>query len=249
MPAPLNVLMYHSISDSGGPTSIPLETFRGQIETLAACKYQTISLGTFRDWQAGKTPVAARSVVITFDDGFADFADSAFQILKAHAYTATVFLPSGKIGGVEDWDGNASLGRRLMSWSQVIDLARSGIEFGGHSVTHKDLTKLSQNELEHEVRECRDQIAQKLGSTPLAFAPPYGRAEERERTEIRKVFGVSVGTTLNRADRDGDPYDVPRIEMHYFRDLHRWRDYLEGRAEWYLTTRRVMRNVRSLVTR
>jgi peptidoglycan/xylan/chitin deacetylase (PgdA/CDA1 family) len=240
--------MYHSISDTPGPTSIPLETFQGQIEALAACRYQTISLGTFKDWQTGKTHVSAQSVVITFDDGFADFADSAFQILKAHGYTATVFLPSGKMGGVEDWDGDASLGRRLMDWSQVTALAKQRIEFGGHSVNHRDLTKVSDAELEREVRQCRDEIGEKLGSNPVAFAPPYGRAGARERQAIQNAFSISVGTRLDRAGRDCDQYDVPRIEMHYFRDLKRWRAYLEGQADWYLTTRRLMRGVRGLVT-
>lgn len=248
MPVPINVLMYHSISHGSGPTSIPPETFQGQIELLAACKYQTISLLAFKDWRAGKKELPAKSVVITFDDAFADFADCAFRILKAHSCTATVFVPSGKIGGVEDWDGNASLGRRLMSWSQVADLARENIEFGGHSVTHRDLTKLSESELEREVRQCRDQIEQRLGYAPVAFAPPYGRAHERERREIQNAFGISVGTRLDRANQDCDLYDVPRIEMHYFRDLNRWRDYLEGRADWYLTARRFMRGVKSLVT-
>ncbi len=246
---PLNVLMYHSISRNPGPTSIPPDTFRGQIETLAACGYRTISLAALQDWRAGQTRVPARSVVITFDDGFADFADSAFQILKAQAYTATVFLPSGKIGGVEDWDGNASLRRPLMNWSQVAELAGESIEFGGHSVNHRDLTKLSASELDLEVRQCRDEIEQKAGCRPVAFAPPYGRAGRRERQEIQKTFSISVGTRLDRASQNSDLYDLPRIEMHYFRDLERWRKYLEGRAELFFTARRLIRGVRNLVTR
>jgi len=240
--------MYHSISRTSGPTSIPPETFLAQIEILAACEYRTISLAAFKDWQAGKTQVPPQSVVITFDDGFADFADCAFQILKAHAFTATVFLPSGKMGGVEDWDGKDSLRRPLMSWSQVVGLAGENIEFGGHSVTHRDLTKLSAGELEREVLQCRDHIEQKLGYPPVCFAPPYGRANARERREIQNAFGISVGTRLDRADESCDRYDVPRIEMHYFRDLKRWRDYLKGRADWYLTMRRLVRGVRGLLT-
>ena len=248
MTASMNILMYHSISSASGPTSIPRDTFRRQIEMLAVCGYESISLSAFNDWRTDKRAAKARSVVITFDDGFADFAESAFEILRAHSYTATVFLPSGKIGGIEDWDGNRSLGRRLMSWSQVLDLSKENIQFGGHSVTHADLTALSSNELEREVRQCRDQIGEKLGCLPVGFAPPYGRSHERERREIRNSFDVSVGTRLARAYPDCDPYDVPRIEMHYFRNVNRWREYLEGRADWYLNARRALRSVKNLVT-
>jgi peptidoglycan/xylan/chitin deacetylase (PgdA/CDA1 family) len=242
-----NVLMYHSIARASGPTSISPETFKRQIEILVDCGYRTISIASFRDWLEGKTEPPARSVLLTFDDGFADFAECAFEILKTHACTATVFLPSGKIGGMEDWAENGSGGRSLMSWSQVIDLSRENVDFGGHSVTHTDLTKLSGNELEREIRQCRDQIELKLGRPPIAFAPPYGRAMGRERREIQNWFDVSLGTRLDRAYRNCNRYDVPRIEMHYFRDLDRWRGYLEGRAEWYLKTRQALRRVRGLV--
>jgi peptidoglycan/xylan/chitin deacetylase (PgdA/CDA1 family) len=249
-PAAINILMYHSISTAPGPTSIPAQIFRGQIEILKASGYRTISLKAFMDWHSGKTPApASRPVVITFDDGFADFADSAVQILEAYECTATIFLPSGKVGGTEDWPGARPGGRKLMTWRQVTDLAARDIEFGGHGVGHRDLTKLSGSELEREIRQCRDQIAQRLGHPPVAFAPPYGRAHERERVEIRKSFDISVGTTLDRADRNCDLHDLPRIEMHYFRDLNRWRGYLEGRAEKFFHARRTLRRIREWVRR
>ena len=49
----INVLMYHSIADSPGPTSIPPQTFQTQVETLVDCGYQTISIATFKDWHSG----------------------------------------------------------------------------------------------------------------------------------------------------------------------------------------------------
>ena len=242
----LNVLMYHSIAEGSGPTSIAPDTFRRQIETLAECGYQTISLASLKSWQSGALELPAKPIAITFDDGFADFADTAFPILRKHKYAATVFLPSGKIGGTEDWELTK---RPLMTWSQVSGLAEQGIDFGGHSVNHSDLTKLSVEQAGHEIKRCRDDIADKLGRVPLSFAPPYGRAGERERDLIRRHFELSLGTRFQRVGRHDDAYNIPRIEMHYFRDPHRWRAFLEGRSEWYFAARRTLRNVRAFASR
>ncbi len=247
---PVNILMYHSISHAPGPTSIAPETFRGQMDTLDACGYHAISLSAFAAWHAGEAELPPGSVVITFDDGFADFAEHAFPQLQARNWTATIFLPSGKIGGSEDWDGsNSTAPRRLLSWGQVANLAKEDIEFGGHGVTHPDLTKLSSETLQREIRQCRDEIEQRIERAPVSFAPPYGRINQRVRDEIRRWYQVSVGTRLQRAGRQCDLYDVPRIEMHYFRDLRRWRAYLEGRADWYFESRRALRSVKQLATR
>jgi peptidoglycan/xylan/chitin deacetylase (PgdA/CDA1 family) len=244
----LNVLMYHSISNGTGPTSISAETFRIQIQALASCGYQTVSLDEFRAWHAGNLELPAKSIMITFDDGFVDFAECAFPVLKDHNYTATVFLVSGMVGKTDEWEGADRKSRRLMTWSQVADLARNNIDIGGHGVTHCELTKLSSVELEREIRQCRDDIERRLGRPVPAFAPPYGRAGHREHEEIRKRFDLSVGTRLDRAVRKCGRFEIPRIEMHYFRDIARWRAYLEGSADWYLAGRQAMRAVRSLVS-
>ena len=47
--------------------------------------------------------------------------------------------------------------------------------------------------------------------------------------------------------RGDDIYDLPRIEMFYFRDERRWRDHLVGRGGAYLAARRALRWVRGRV--
>ena len=240
----IDVLMYHSISNASGPTSIPVEVFRAQIETLRSAGYETAPLSSLAAWQRGEGTLPRRAVMITFDDGFQDFADVAFPILHAHGFTATVFLPTGRLGGMEDWDGANAPPRRLMSWSAVRELAHQGIAFGGHSVTHTDLTTLAPDRLRDEIKGSQDEIAQHLGQAVDTFAPPYGRLNDRVRVELTRWASVSVGTRLDRANRSSDLTDVPRIEMHYFRSLRLWRTYLGGRASGYLRARRLGRSLR-----
>jgi len=246
MTSAVNVLMYHAISDAPGPTSIDPATFRGQMERLAARGYRVASLRDFAAWHGGEIELPARTAIITFDDGFADFAETAAPILAEQGWSATVFLPTGRLGGAENWYGADRPARALMTWDQVAALAKDGIDFGGHSVTHADLTNLNAAELEHEIAQSHRDLNRQLGQAPVAFAPPYGLANATVLAAVGRHFQVSVGTRLGRATRACDIFDVPRLEMHYFRDLARWSAYLDGRAEFYFKARRVLRRLRQI---
>lgn len=244
----VHVLMYHSISDGPAPTCISPRIFSEQMATIEGEGYQVISLTDFASWHNGKLELPENVVVLTFDDGFEDFYDSAFPVLRERNWTATVFLPTKLVGGIENWDGQLKDSpRRLMNWAQIAELKEQGIEFGGHSLTHEDLTSLSSDELERQVRMPLEMIKQQIGDYANCFAPPYGRCNARVQGEIRKWCQASVGVRLDRATQQSDIYDVPRIEMHYFRNIKLWRSFLQQRAEVYFASRRLLRNVRNLL--
>ena len=247
-PGSVDILMYHSISDAPGPTCISPATFRQQLAAIERRGFQVVSLGDFVAWHDGRFDLPERSIVLTFDDGFADFAEAAFPELQARGWTATVFLPTDLVGGSENWQGQLRDPRPLMDWSQIASLAEQGIEFGAHTLTHADLTALDFDQACEQICKPRESIEQHLGNTSaLSFAPPYGRSNQRVRDEIRKWYSVSVGVTLQRAGRHSDLFNLPRLEMYYFQNASVWDSYLSRRAEWYLTARRALRSVRRLM--
>lgn len=242
----IDILTYHSISSHSGPTNIRADIFRDHMQALADSDYQVVSLAECGRWCRSEKELPDRSVVITFDDGFKDFVTDAFEELHSRGWTATVFVPTGKLGGNNDWERFSQ--RQLMTWGDVRQLHSCGVQFGAHTVNHPDLTNVSRRIASQEIAESKSELEQQLGCEVKHFAPPYGRINDDVRREISKSYELSVGTTLARAVRSSDVYDLPRIDMHYFRDLRRWREYLSGKARFYMSVRKLLRSVRSLAS-
>lgn len=236
-----DILMYHSISDAPGPTSIAPDIFAAQMQALADSGLPVVTP------DALVNPPAPRVVIISFDDGFQDFADTAWPILRDHGFCPIVYLPSGLMGGRDSWAGGNIPARPLMGWDKVEALAAEGVCFGAHSVTHPDLTTLDALMLEEEVSGSGQDIAARLGQPTRHFAPPYGASNSGVLRQVAQHYDTSVGTRLGVAKAGDDMHDLPRLEMFYFNNIARWKAHLAGRGGPYLTARRAMRGIRAMV--
>ena len=248
MSAPsLDILMYHSISEADGPTSISPATFRSQMNAIADAQVPVVSMDEYLAARRGEQELPPYSIVITFDDGFRDFAQSAWPIMKKLGFKPIVYLPTDNLGREEDWVGGGTPPRQLMSWHEVKQLAADGVLFGSHTVSHANLNELLPEALDLELTISRQEIEDQLGQRPLHFAPPYGLSNGRVREAIGKQYETAVGTTLGSTVLESDVFDLPRLEMYYFNDLKRWKDHLAGRGAVYLRARKFARRVRRTV--
>ena len=86
MMSPVPILLYHSISadppDWIATFTVSPVTFRTHLDVVVASGRQPITVSQFTDGLQGKAELPARPVLITVDDGFADFADNA--IARSH---------------------------------------------------------------------------------------------------------------------------------------------------------------------
>src|SRR2546425_2895988 len=100
------------------------------------------------------------------------------------------------------------------TWTTITAAARSGLQLGVHSATHRSLPVLDELELKHEVVESRAIIRSRTGVTPEFFAYPYGLWNDRIRDAVctagyRAAFTLETG----RQARTNDPWALPRVSV------------------------------------
>ncbi len=239
------VLTYHSISDAPGPTNIAPATFAMQMEMLGRCGFTSARLDEFLAWHQGKGDMA-RKVLITFDDAFADFAETAVPILASHGLSALMFVPTRKLGGLEDWYTAPPTNRPLMTREQLVALSAQGMEFGAHGRTHVPLPSVSGQARTDEIAGSGADLGAWLGTPPASFAAPYGAVDADVIREIGAHYAIAFGTRFAEARRTDDRHDISRIDMHYFRSPLAWRNFLEG-GRLYFRARKLLRSVGTLV--
>lgn len=244
LPDDLLVLTYHSVSqDVAGPIGIAPATFRMQMAELARAGYRSLTVAELVAWHAGDMR-GGRSVLITFDDAYCDFADNAVPTMLEYGFTAVNFVPSALVGGAAAWRGAIRPARAIMPWPLLRELRATGMEFGAHGRTHGDLTRLEPAEQEHEIAGSRAELADGLGAAVTSFAAPYGAVNAPVIETIRRHYQAGFGVRLAPATRADDRCDLPRIDMHYLRSERAWRGLLEG-GRLYLRARATGRRLRA----
>ena len=238
MGLPSAILAYHSLDESRSVISIHPENFRGQMEALAAGGAKVVPLTQLFAHRA--------AVAITFDDGFANFADRAAPVLEQLAFPATVFVVSGHCGGRNNWPSQPAgiPDLPLMSWSALRDLPAT-ISLGAHTVTHPDLRALSDGELTGEVHGSRVEIEQKTGRAVETFAYPYGAVDARTADIVRREFACACGTRLRYVRGDEDRAVLPRLDTYYLKSPKWFARPLGLPNTIYVAARRYLRETAS----
>jgi peptidoglycan/xylan/chitin deacetylase (PgdA/CDA1 family) len=242
------ILTYHSIDDSGSVISMPPATFRRHIDFLAASAIPVVPLD--------QVLTHPNSVAITFDDGFANLIDHAIPVLAEHNFPATIFLVTSYCGGQNNWPGqsyNKASVLPLMSWEQAAALPPA-ISLGAHTVNHPDLTRLTPDDCDLELRNSQDQIRQRLGRPARWLAYPYGTSNPQVQQIASRYFDFAVGTTLsflpanpNPPNRP-NPMDLPRLDTFYLRNSFPIEKLFTPLGSAYIGARNLLRQIRQLAS-
>lgn len=130
---------------------------------------------------------ADAGIILTFDDGEQNIYRHAFPVLKKYDARAVVFLVGEYVGKKNCWDVHIGGTRPShLSWQEIEVMHSSGIEFGSHTMTHRNLTRLKPDDMMYEIAASKRLIESRLGKC-RCISYPFNRANERVIAAVRKA--------------------------------------------------------------
>ena len=207
------ILMYHHIADPPlgaddirRDLSVPPDAFYEQLRYLKEHGYQTITLDDLALHLTRGTPLPARPIILTFDDGYTDAYTHAFRLLKRFGYTGTFFLITAPI------DNNDP---EHLSWAQVEEMSAAGMEFEPHSYNHPDMTNRGYQFVVFQIMAPKEAIEARTGVKCRFFAYPTGRYDQFIVDVLRSAyFWGAVVTEQGATHTVDDLFTLCRVRIH-----------------------------------
>lgn len=245
------VLMYHTFEES--PTfegiNVNQEQFESHLKWLKEEGYTTISNEQLAAYMKGELELPEKAIQLTIDDGYQSVYDTAYPLLKAYGFEATLYVITSHIQSGERF------GVPMANWEQLKEMSDSNvIHIGSH--THdlhwrgndnepgfeamtlgedKDGKVLSSEErmayLESDLTEAHELIKEKIGVEPKSFAYPYGAYDEVVERVVASFNYLTVPTVERGVNRVGDsPARVKRYNMSGFVDMEHFKAIVNGQV-------------------
>ena len=214
----LPILMYHSIDTNIDPKTgklnelkVPKEVFREQMRYFKDNGFTTLTMSEAYDFFQNNKGIPAKSVLITFDDGYVDNYLNAYPVLKEFSFNATVFM----ITDLVDKDS------AYLNSSQLKEMESNGIEIQNHTVNHLHLSTLSYNEQLKQIKDSKEFLEKLLNKKVDYIAYPYGDYNG-DTLKIVKELGIKMGVLASGPwafKKDGE-FLYRRVYISSLRDMN-----------------------------
>lgn len=239
------ILLYHKIGKYPQNAKFPglyvaEEDFDGQIKYLKAAGYSFLTLSELKslydDYYLKKNYFKktdksdlinenGKYVAITFDDGSESVYSEGLRIMRDNNVNATVFMVSGLIGGVNEWDiKNGENSEKMLNENQLKEMMDGGIEIGAHTITHPHLTKISREEAYNEILTSKKILEDLLGVEINFFAYPYGDYGEETESLVEKAgFQGACITKTGIVKKGADFFALKRVAIRHNTDFFKFK--------------------------
>jgi peptidoglycan/xylan/chitin deacetylase (PgdA/CDA1 family) len=109
-----------------------------------------------------------KAAIITFDDGMLSQYTYAKTILDKYIFKATFYIICNSVDK-----------ENRMNWNNIHILEEEGHEIGSHSMNHKRLSKLSEEEMKYEIIQSK-RCLQENGFNVTSFSFPYNDGDNNK---------------------------------------------------------------------
>jgi peptidoglycan/xylan/chitin deacetylase (PgdA/CDA1 family) len=204
---PVPILMYHVVSAPrpGAPYPelyTPASAFRAQMEALARRGYHGVTLHQVDEYWRRGYALPPKPIVLSFDDGYLSDYTHARPVLRALGWPGVLNL---EVHNVRPGDITAR---------EVRALIRAGWEVDSHTVTHPDLTTLTDTQLRSELVDSRAFIRRHFHVPASYFCYPAGRFDARVVAAVRAAGYSAATTTQPGLARSDARFTLARIRVN-----------------------------------
>ena len=195
--------------DSHDSITTPVLVFHKFVEKIHQCGYGLCSMN---DYLAKNKEERKSWIVCTFDDGYSGVNDYALPIMKKYGFTATVFVCTSLIGKDNKWNNKDAVLRQHLNMDELQNLHQHGWEIASHGVYHFNLLKLTDEEMEYELKESYDFLSSKWGMV-LTYAYPYGAYNDFIKSCVGKYYKYAFSVTKGGTSLVSDALQIRRYSI------------------------------------
>lgn len=130
-----------------------------------------------------------KMVALTFDDGPGRYTKDIVKCLKDNQSKATFFVVGCNIDSYKDG---------------LIAADKIGCEIGNHTYSHANLTTLSAQQIQSEIKKTDDKVKKLTGKTTTVMRTPYGATSQNVRDAVGKPIILWSIDTLDWKHRNKD---------------------------------------------
>ena len=228
-------VIYHQVNGpKPGVVNLPLELFEQQMEELAASGRVMSIDDAVRGLEPEsdeplQVPATASQcpVVLTFDDGTADFVDNALPVLVRLGLPAVLYVATQWVDEQRSfWDDGT-----VLSWQALADAVATGlVTIGSHTHGHLHADTTPVDVFEHDLDRSIDLIGSNLGVTASHFAYPKALNPGPEvDAAVRKRFvSAAVGGCRANVPGRADPHGLMRSPLQVGEGMKGFRRKING---------------------
>jgi peptidoglycan/xylan/chitin deacetylase (PgdA/CDA1 family) len=226
------ILLYHTVTAQPecwiAPYAVTPNEFRHHVALIVSSGRTAMTVSEVAAALRGLRPLPPRPLVLTFDDGFADFADAASKLV-AHKLCCTLYVTTGALRGRPNAADLRIPPARMLDWSQLGELVQQGVEIGGHTHTHPQLDTLPKPLAAKEIRQCKELIEDALSREVASFAYPHGFHTDSLRRAVQAAGYTSASAVMNALSSSSDNlFSLARLTIGAATTRQQLADWLAG---------------------